>query len=154
MVENTRNNKAWNADAFTCHRRGTGAPKVMQPRVVDLRSLCNFNKRATFTRAFIEIAKAAKVDDARLHDLRRAGATAMTSERIGIPRFIVSRVLNHASDTGDAASVTAIYDRNAYLPEKRRALNAWAELLQVITSMGHATLQARSRLAKAANRHS
>jgi hypothetical protein len=50
MVENTRNNKAWNADAFTCHRRGTGAPKVMQPRVVDLRSLCNFNKRASKSR--------------------------------------------------------------------------------------------------------
>ena len=109
---------------------------------------------ATFTRAFIEIAKAAKVDDARLHDLRRTGATAMTSERIGIPRFIVSRVLNHASDTGDAASVTAIYDRNAYLPEKRRALDAWAKLLQGITSMGPATLQAHSRLAKAATRRS
>ena len=33
------------------------------------------------------------------------------------PRFIVSRVLNHASDTGDAAAVTAVYDRHAYLPE-------------------------------------
>jgi hypothetical protein len=43
--------------------------------------------------------------------------------------FIVSRVMNHASDTGDAAAVTAVYDRNAYLPEKRRALEAWASLL-------------------------
>ena len=124
----------------TAHRRGDpdplfptarGARKSVQP--------------TTFTRAFIEIAKAAKVDDARLHDLRRTGATAMTSERIGIPRFIVSRVLNHASDTGDAASVTAIYDRNAYLPEKRRALDAWAELLQGMTSTGPATLQVHSR---------
>jgi integrase len=81
------------------------------------------------TRAFIDLAKAAKVDDARLHDLRRTGATAMTSERIGIPRFIVSRVLNHASDKGDAAAVTAVYDRNAYLPQKRRALDAWAAIL-------------------------
>ena len=124
----------------TAHRRGDpdplfptarGARKSVQP--------------TTFTRAFIEIAKAAKVDDARLHDLRRTGATAMTSERIGIPRFIVSRVLNHASDTGDAASVTAIYDRNAYLPEKRRALDAWAELLQGMTSTGPATLQVQPR---------
>ena len=37
--ENTRHNKAWNADAFACHRRSTGAQKVMQPRVVDLRQL-------------------------------------------------------------------------------------------------------------------
>jgi integrase len=84
---------------------------------------------ANLTRAFIQLAKEARLEDARLHDLRRTGATAMTSERIGIPRFIVSRVLNHASDTGDAAAVTAVYDRNAYLPEKRRALDAWASLL-------------------------
>ena len=124
----------------TAHRKGDpdplfptarGARKSVQP--------------TTFTRAFIEIAKAAKVDDARLHDLRRTGAKSMTSERIGIPRFIVSRVLNHASDTGDAASVTAIYDRNAYLPEKRRALDAWAELLQGMTSTGLATLQVHSQ---------
>jgi hypothetical protein len=59
---------------------------------------------------------------------------AMTSERIGLPRFIVSRVLNHASDTGDSAAVTAVYDRNAYLPEKCRALEAWAILLSEINS--------------------
>jgi hypothetical protein len=52
--------------------------------------------------------------------LRRTGATALTSERLGVPRFIVSRVLNHASDTGDSAIVTATYDRNSYLAEKRR----------------------------------
>lgn len=69
------------------------------------------------------------VENARLHDLRRTGATNMTGERIGIPRFIVSKVLNHSSDTGDSAAVTAVYDRNAYLTEKRRALDAWAALL-------------------------
>jgi integrase len=84
---------------------------------------------ANLTRVFIEVAKEAGLGNARLHDLRRTGATAMTSERIGISRFIVSRVLNHASDTGDAAAVTAVYDRNAYMPEKRRALDAWAALL-------------------------
>jgi hypothetical protein len=26
-------------------------------------------------------------------------------------------------------AITAVYDRNAYLPEKRRALDAWAILL-------------------------
>jgi integrase len=84
---------------------------------------------ANLTRAFIAVAKQAGISNARLHDLRRTGATAMTSERIGVQRFIVSRVLNHASDKGDAAAVTAVYDRNAYLPEKRRALEAWGALL-------------------------
>lgn len=88
----------------------------------------------TLTRAFIDVAKLAKIHGARLHDLRRTGATEMTSERIGISRFIVSRVLNHASDTGDAAAVTGVYDRNAYLPEKRRALDAWARRLGEIAT--------------------
>ncbi|WP_061930072.1 site-specific integrase [Aureimonas sp. AU22] len=66
------------------------------------------------------------------HDLRRTGATAITSERIGIPRFVVSQVLNHTSDAGGTAAVTAVYDRNAYLREKRAALDAWAILLQTI----------------------
>jgi integrase len=83
---------------------------------------------ASLTRAFIAAAREAGLADARLHDLRRTGATALTGERIGVPRFIVSRVLNHASDKGDAAAVTAVYDRNAYLPEKRRALAAWGAL--------------------------
>jgi hypothetical protein len=38
------------------------------------------------------------------------------------------------SDTGGAAAVTGIYDRNEYLPEKRRALDAWAALLSQIVS--------------------
>jgi len=59
MVENTRHNKAWNADAFTCHRRSAGAPKVMQPRVVDLRSLCNFNKRPSESRGLNGFPRAA-----------------------------------------------------------------------------------------------
>jgi len=42
------------------------------------------------------------------HDFRRTGATAMTCERIGIPRFVVSRVLNQISDTGGASAVTGV----------------------------------------------
>ncbi len=87
---------------------------------------------ATLTRAFIEAAKAAKLTNTRLHDLRRTGATTLTSERLGIGRFTVSAVLNHASDTGNAAAVTAVYDRNDHLPQKRAALDAWAiELLRI-----------------------
>ena len=72
--------------------------------------------------------------DATPHDFRRTGSTNITGERIGIPRFIVSRVLNQMSDTGGAAAVTGVYDRNEYLPEKRRALDAWAALLTAIVA--------------------
>jgi hypothetical protein len=59
----------------------------------------------------------------------------MMSERIGVHRFTISRVLNHhASYAGDAVAVTAVYDRNTSLPEKRKALEAWATLLGGIVS--------------------
>lgn len=67
------------------------------------------------------------------HDLRRTGATNLTSERAGVPPFLVSQVLGHAGDTGGAAAVTGRhYDLNDYLVEKRRALDAWEELLTAI----------------------
>lgn len=84
--------------------------------------------------AFYRMAKAIGLQDVRTHDLRRTGSTNITSERIGIPRFIVSRVLNQVSDTGGAATVTSVYDRHEYMSEKRRALDAWAALLQSIVT--------------------
>jgi len=59
------------------------------------------------------------------HDLRRTGASHMTS--IGIPRLVVSKVLNHA-ETG----VTATYDRHSYDQEQRQALEAWAGRIEAI----------------------
>ena len=97
----------------------------------------------SLTQTFVRLAHAKKLEDVRLHDLRRTAATHLTGERIGIPRFIVSRVLNQVSDTGGAASVTKVYDRNQYLPEKRRALDAWAALLPEIVS-GTASVKRRS----------
>lgn len=85
------------------------------------------------TRAFARIRIPLGLVDVRPHDFRRTGATMLTSERLGFPRFTVSKVLNHTSDTGNAAAVTAVYDRNEYLPEKRRALDAWAaRLLEIV----------------------
>lgn len=65
---------------------------------------------------------------ARPHDFRRTGSTRMT-ERLGIQRFTVSKVLNHTLDRSGAAEVTQVYDLYDYLPEKRAALNAWADEL-------------------------
>ena len=61
----------------------------------------------------------------------RGGAHEFASERIGIPRFIVSQVLAHAVN-GDVTGMP--YDLNDYLVEKRRALDAWAALLTEIVS--------------------
>ena len=90
--------------------------------------------RPAMDRAMKRLTSSVNVTDATPHDLRRTGATAITSERIGISRFIVSRVLNHISDAGGAGAATGVYDRNEYLFEKRKALDAWSALLVKIVS--------------------
>jgi integrase len=57
-----------------------------------------------------------------IHDLRRTVGTGLG--RLGVSRFVIARVLNHADRT-----VTGIYDRHEYLEEKRHALEAWARYL-------------------------
>lgn len=58
-----------------------------------------------------------------LHDLRRTMATGMG--RLGIEPHIVRRILNH-SPPREIDGITAVYNRFAYLEEKRAALNTWA----------------------------
>jgi integrase len=87
------------------------------------------------SRAMNRMTEALEIENATPHDLRRTGATNLTSERLSFPRFIVSQVIGHAGDTGGAASVTGRhYDLNDYLAEKRKALDAWAELLSSLTA--------------------
>jgi len=75
------------------------------------------------------VFKAAGIKHFTPHDLRRTAATHMTS--IGIPRLIVSKILNHA-DSG----ITAIYDRHSYDTEKRHALERWeTELNRIINDI-------------------
>ncbi|CAN7244269.1 tyrosine-type recombinase/integrase [Mesorhizobium sp. LjNodule214] len=111
---------------------GNGSEYVFaSPRVEDGQD-AHLDRRA-FSRAMARLVSDLKLSQASPHDLRRTGASIMTSERLGIPRFIVSQVLAHAGDTGGGAAVTAQhYDVNDYLREKRRALDAWAELVRQI----------------------
>ncbi len=62
------------------------------------------------------------------HDLRRTAASHMAAA--GIPRLVISKILNHAD-----RSVTAVYERHGYDDEKRTALERWARTLwAVVTS--------------------
>jgi integrase len=56
------------------------------------------------------------------HDLRRSAASGMA--RLGIPVHVIEAVFNQRS--GQISGVAAVYNRHTYLPEKRRALEAWA----------------------------
>jgi integrase len=61
------------------------------------------------------------------HDLRRTGASNLTA--MGVPRLVVSKLLNHAE-----GGVTSIYDRYQYFAEKRHALDSWGTRLMEIVS--------------------
>ena len=51
--------------------------------------------------------------------------SAMTS--MGVPRLVVSKILNHVE-----SGVTAIYDRHSYDAEKREALAKWGGRVEAI----------------------
>lgn len=84
----------------------------------------------SLTHAMAELTGALGIVNATPHDLRRTGSSALTSERIGTAPFIRSKVLGHTSDAGGGSAVSsAHYDANLYVAEKRRALEAWENLL-------------------------
>lgn len=61
------------------------------------------------------------------HDLRRTAASHMTS--MGIPRFVVAKILNHVEP-----GVTKVYDRHSYDAEKRQALDAWGRKVMALVT--------------------
>ena len=70
------------------------------------------------------------VEDWTLHDLRRTLRTNLA--KLGIPRDIAERTLNHAMGELDR-----VYDHHDYRDEKRRALDAWADRLDLILNGDH-----------------
>ncbi|MBA3067830.1 MAG: tyrosine-type recombinase/integrase [Hyphomonas sp.] len=81
------------------------------------------------TRAFARLNASLGIDGLTVHDLRRTGATLLTSERLNVMGEIVSRILNH---TPPGPAITQVYNRNTYLPQKRAALDAWAKEVERI----------------------
>lgn len=75
------------------------------------------------TRAVSRICARHKIAAGSPHDIRRSGATTLVA-RYGVSRLIVGFLLGHTAREG--ASVTSIYDRHSYIPEKREALEYWA----------------------------
>jgi integrase len=57
------------------------------------------------------------------HDLRRTLATGL--QRLGVRLEVTEAVLNHVS--GSRGGIAGIYQLHDWAPEKRAALNAWAE---------------------------
>jgi integrase len=76
--------------------------------------------REELARAEKDADKAA-VGEWILHDLRRTAATGMA--KLNIAPHVVDRILNHVS--GTIRGVAAVYNRHAYLEERKAALDAW-----------------------------
>jgi integrase len=91
------------------------------------RPISGYSKaKARLDRIITEVRSEAGLPDLEpwtIHDLRRTVGTGLG--RLGVSRFIIARVLNHADRT-----VTGIYDRYEYLDEKRHALEAWGQYLK------------------------
>ena len=74
--------------------------------------------------------KKAGIQKFNLHDLRRTCRTGLS--RLGVLPHIAERVLSHRQP-----GVEAVYDRWQYLPEKRVALERWADFLMNLRDTGH-----------------
>jgi integrase len=78
------------------------------------------------------LRRAAGGDDRRelmpwvLHDLRRSATTGMA--QLGIAPHIADRILNHQA--GTIRGVAAVYNRFAYLEERKAALEAWGRCVE------------------------
>lgn len=92
------------------------------------------NPASGFSKAKANLDKALAADGHqlppwRLHDLRRTAASGMA--QLGVQPHVIERVLNHIS--GSQAGVAGVYNRFGYLPEKRQALDAWADRIRLLT---------------------
>lgn len=68
--------------------------------------------------------------DWRLHDLRRTVASVMACE-LGVQPMFISAVLNHRP-SNVLGGVTAVYVRTEFRPQRRAALDAWADFLATL----------------------
>jgi integrase len=83
-----------------------------------------------FSKAKVRLDKLSEVTDWRLHDLRRTATTGMA--KMGIAPHVVDRILNHTA--GTIQGVAAVYNRHAYLDERRTALEAWARRVDALVN--------------------
>ena len=85
---------------------------------------------ADWSKSKTRIDKLSGVSGWTVHDLRRTGSTGLA--KLGIAPHIKERVLNHL--TGELGGIAGVYDVYSYLPEKRAALDLWAEHIATLTA--------------------
>ena len=94
---------------------------------------CSYVFTTTLTTPISGFSKAKSIIDAKsgvsdwtIHDLRRTFATIGTGE-LGIDPAVMDKILNHRS--GVVKGVAAVYQRHAYLDQRKSAMRKWGEYL-------------------------
>jgi integrase len=85
-----------------------------------------FSKAKARLDAAMLAQKGAAIPEWTLHDLRRTATSGMA--RLNFPPHVVDKILNHAG--GTISGVAAVYNRHAYLDERRAALEAWGRYIE------------------------
>jgi integrase len=70
-----------------------------------------------------------------IHDLRRT-ATTILAERLKVAPHVADKILNHQS--GTIRGVAAVYNKAAYLDERKAALEALGRFVEVLVRPGDA----------------
>ncbi len=83
-----------------------------------------------FSKTKVKIDKLLSIPPWTFHDLRRTCSTGMSE--LGVSPHVVEAVLNHIS--GAKAGVAGTYNRARYNPEKRAALETWADHVRRVVS--------------------
>jgi integrase len=81
-----------------------------------------------FSRAKRELDKISGVTGWRLHDLRRTCVSGMA--RLGVAPHVADKILNHQA--GTISGVAAVYQRHAFLSERKEALVRWGAHVNLI----------------------
>jgi integrase len=97
------------------------------------RSLSEGERRpiSGFSKAKLRVDEKSGVADWRYHDFRRAFASHAT-ERLGVSTVVADKILAHKN--GVVRGVAAVYNRAAYLDERRKALQLWANWLDELAA--------------------
>lgn len=77
---------------------------------------------SNFAKVKKELDRISGVTDWRLHDIRRTVRSKLAE--LGVPREVACKVINHAE-----GKIDRIYNRHAYMAEKREALERWEKHL-------------------------
>jgi len=79
-----------------------------------------------FSKAKTRLDQQSALEDWIFHDLRRTAATGMAG--LNVAPHVVDRILNHVG--GTIRGVAAVYNRHAYVAERKAALEAWGKYVE------------------------